>query len=65
MIKTFCQYNLIRILSSFLINVLVLSRRWLMNLPKLSRCNVMAKGFRFMPLSLVRLKTFRLSTWVS
>ena len=29
------------------------------------RCNVMAKGFRFMPLSLVRLRTFQLSTWVS
>ena len=28
-------------------------------------CNVMAKGFQFMPLSLVRLRTFRLSTWVS
>ena len=27
-------------------------------------CNVMAEGFRFMPLSLVRLGTFRLSTWV-
>ena len=25
-------------------------------------CNVMAEGFRFMPLSLVRLRTFRLST---
>ena len=24
-----------------------------------------AEGFRFMPLSLVRLRTFRLSTWVS
>ena len=31
----------------------------------LSLCNIMAKGFRFMPLSLVRLRTFRLSTWVS
>ena len=29
-----------------------------------SQCNVMAKGFRFMPLSLVRLRTFRLSTCV-
>ena len=28
-------------------------------------CNVIAEGFRFMPLSLVRLRTFRLSTWVS
>ena len=27
-------------------------------------CNVMAKGFRFMPLRLVRLRTFRLRTWV-
>ena len=27
-------------------------------------CNVMAKGFRFMPLGLVRLRTFQLSTWV-
>ena len=32
-------------------------RKWL--------CNVMAEGFRFMPLSLVRLRAFRLSTWVS
>ena len=28
-------------------------------------CNIMAEGFRFMPLSLVRQRTFRLSTWVS
>ena len=28
-------------------------------------CNVMANVFWFMPLSLVRLRTFRLSTWVS
>ena len=28
-------------------------------------CNIMAEGFRFMPLSLVRLRTFWLSTWVS
>ena len=28
-------------------------------------CNIMAEGFRFMPLGLVRLRTFRLSTWVS
>ena len=28
-------------------------------------CNVTAEGFRFMPLGLVRLRTFRLSTWVS
>ncbi len=25
-------------------------------------CNIMAEGFRFMPLGLVRLRTFRLST---
>ena len=31
----------------------------------MSRSNVMARGFRFMPLSLVRLRTFQLSTWVS
>ena len=30
-----------------------------------SECNIMAKGFMFMPLSLVRLRTFWLSTWVS
>ena len=29
-------------------------------LPRTSNCNVMAKGFQFMPLSLVRLRTFRL-----
>ena len=28
-------------------------------------CNVMAEGFQLMPLGLVRLRTFRLSTWVS
>ncbi len=28
-------------------------------------CNIMAEGFRFTPLGLVRLRTFRLSTWVS
>ena len=27
--------------------------------------NIMAEGFRFTPLGLVRLRTFRLSTWVS
>ena len=30
-----------------------------------SICNIMAKGFRFMPLGLVRTRTFRLSTWFS
>ena len=30
-----------------------------------SNCNIMAEGFRFMPLGLVRLRTFRLSTWIS
>ena len=30
-----------------------------------STCNMMAEGFRFMPLVLVRLRTFRLNTWVS
>ena len=29
-----------------------------------SKCHEIAEGFRFMPLSLVRLRTFRLSTWV-
>ena len=28
-------------------------------------CNIMAEGFRFMPLSLVRLRTIRLRTWVT
>ena len=28
-------------------------------------CYKKAEGFRFMPLNLVRLRTFRLSTWVS
>ena len=28
-------------------------------------CYIITEGFRFMPLSLVRLRTFRLSTWVS
>ena len=28
-------------------------------------CNIMAEGFRFMPLGLVKLKTFRLSAWVT
>ena len=28
-------------------------------------CNIMAEGFRFMPLGLVKLRSFRLSTWVS
>ena len=29
------------------------------------KCNIMAEGFRFMPLGLVGLGTFRLSAWVS
>ena len=28
-------------------------------------CNIMAEGFCFMPLGLVRLRTFRLSAWVT
>ena len=28
-------------------------------------CNIMAEGFHFMPLGLVRLRTFRLSAWVT
>ena len=28
-------------------------------------CNIMTEGFRLMPLGLVRMRTFRLSTWVS
>ena len=28
-------------------------------------CNIMAEGFRFMPLGLVRLRTFWLSAWVT
>ena len=31
----------------------------------LGMCNIMAKGFHFMPLGLVRLRTFRLSAWVT
>ena len=31
----------------------------------ISNCNIIAEGFRFMPLDLVRLRTFRLSTWVN
>ena len=34
---TFCLYNFIKILSSFLINVLFSGWNWWMNLPKLSR----------------------------
>ena len=30
-----------------------------------NKCYKIAEGFRFMPLSLVRLRTFQLSTWVS
>ena len=30
-----------------------------------SDCNIMAEGFRFMPLGLVRLRTFRLGAWVT
>ena len=40
----------------YLIGILVVSNYF---------CNIMAEGFRFMPLGLVRLRTFRLSTWVS
>ena len=29
------------------------------------KCNIMAEGFRFMPLGLVRLRTFRLNAWVT
>ena len=35
---TFCLCNFIKILSSFLISVLVSGWNWGMNLPKLSRC---------------------------
>ena len=37
-----------------------------LNIPKqhCHRCYEIAEGFQFMPLSLVRLRTFRLSTWV-
>ena len=28
-------------------------------------CNIMAEGFSFMPLGLVRLRTYRLSAWVT
>ena len=28
-------------------------------------CNIMAKGFHFMPLDLVRLRTFWLSAWIT
>ena len=31
----------------------------------MATCYIIAEGFRLMPLSLVRLRTFRLSTWVS
>ena len=37
----------------------------LINILVHSFCYIIAEGFRFMPLSLVRLRTFRLSTWVS
>ena len=30
-----------------------------------TNCNIMAEGFRFMPLGLVRLRTFRLNAWVT
>ena len=30
-----------------------------------SECNIMTEGFRFMPLGLVRLRTFRLRAWVT
>ena len=33
----FCQYNLLKILSSFLISVLVSGGNWYMNFPKLSQ----------------------------
>ena len=32
---------------------------------KWSKCNIMAEGFRFMPLGLVTLRTFQLSAWVT
>ena len=32
---------------------------------RLSLCNIIAEGLQFMPLGLVRLRTFRLTTWVS
>ena len=32
---------------------------------QMNMCNIMAEGFPFMPLGLVRLRTFRLSAWVS
>ena len=36
-IDTFCLYNFIKILSSFLISILVSGWNWWMNLPKLSQ----------------------------
>ena len=35
------------------------------DIKRVSMCNIMVEGFRFRPLGLVRLRTFRLSTWVS
>ena len=37
----------------------------LITIPYHSSCNIMAEGFRFMPLGLVGLRTFRLSAWVT
>ena len=34
-------------------------------IPNQYKCNIMAEGFRFMPLGLVRQWTFRLSAWVT
>ena len=31
----------------------------------INQCNIMAEGFRFMPLGLFKLRTFRLSAWVT
>ena len=56
-----CSRNLIKEINNSALLLVRYSGRFL----KGTKCNVMAKGFRFMPLSLVRLRTFRLCAWVS
>ena len=43
----------------------IIYRSPLIRVSGMALCDIIAEGFRFMPLSLVRVRTVRLSTWVS
>ena len=59
----FKHVNKINKRTVFLANTLSLEVE--LDVENLVKCNIMVEGFRFMPLGLVRLRTFRLSAWVT